>query len=724
MSIPSPYNFVPLSEHVYFPGYDRMISHDIPFSDGCSGSIEIEITAETPIYVRNGGNHPEKNEERIKLPQYQSFFKVTENGRFAIPGTSIRGMLRNIVEIASFSKMARIDAHHRYGVRDLNNPNRKLYMGHMTTDKQPYASRCKAGWLKEQDNNWVLTPCEFARVQIGDLQAYSKIYNLGRKQSAADKYNKWGPNLEVNFELDPVRVHDHGSYNYKGQWKPLNLQYNKVRRINGGNLTGTIVFTGQPSDYDPQHPQRRKKHMEFIFYNPKSTTLSISAEVKRDFNFIHSDPNGKPNEEWGYWRSKLSDEKVPVFYLEEDGQVRAMGLAMMFRLPYRYSIGDAVDHTSKLHLHSHDKLDLAEIVFGRVDDESTLNPALRGRVFIEPAINTADKPQEQQVVETVLGAPKPTYYPNYVKQNTTTDRVDRYITYMDNEVELRGWKRYWVRKSGDKPTPIKPPTNRDGQINYATVCRFKPLAAGTKFTGRIYLHNIRKLELGALLWALTWGGDSQLRHQIGLAKPYGFGTVRIEIKDLSQVKNLNGQAIDCDAALNTFKAAMEKFAHTANIAGGWKQSQQIRSLLAMADPSRTNLPNCRYPSLGVGPGANDFAKFKHDNYCLEQCVAPVNPTPKPPVVKNPPKTPAPTQQPTNDIDSEGIPAKTIALAQELINAKSKEAAQKIAAIWRITPKEYKYLEQMLNKRTDATTSDPAMPLKWRTELAELKTRVK
>jgi len=50
--VKAPYNFVPLNEKVFFPDWADLVSHDIPFKNGLSGKIELEITAETPIFIR------------------------------------------------------------------------------------------------------------------------------------------------------------------------------------------------------------------------------------------------------------------------------------------------------------------------------------------------------------------------------------------------------------------------------------------------------------------------------------------------------------------------------------------------------------------------------------------------------------------------------------------------------------------------------------------------
>ena len=109
--IKAPYNFVPLENKAFYPSWAIHISQDIPFEDGVSGSIEYTIEAKTPIFVRNGytdREHPD------------STFSKTHDGKFFIPGTSIKGEIRNVLEILSFGKMTQVqDA--RFGIRDLSN---------------------------------------------------------------------------------------------------------------------------------------------------------------------------------------------------------------------------------------------------------------------------------------------------------------------------------------------------------------------------------------------------------------------------------------------------------------------------------------------------------------------------------------------------------------------------------------------------------------------------
>ena len=113
--IKAPFNFVPLADTVVFPDWADMISQDIPFSDGISGSICVNIKALTPIFVRNGHTQGIDNQS----DEFKSFSK-TPDGTYFIPSTSIKGELRHLMEILSFSKMQRID-NKRYSIRDVNN---------------------------------------------------------------------------------------------------------------------------------------------------------------------------------------------------------------------------------------------------------------------------------------------------------------------------------------------------------------------------------------------------------------------------------------------------------------------------------------------------------------------------------------------------------------------------------------------------------------------------
>lgn len=132
MSVHAPFNFIPLSDQVYIPSWADQISHDVPFSDGVSGKIRLTITAESDIFVRNG---------QSKDAEDDSFSQVS--GRYFIPATSIKGEVRNLMEIMSFGKM-NLDTRAKFAQREWNNA--ALY-----TIKSPEEQRrIRCGYLRKK----------------------------------------------------------------------------------------------------------------------------------------------------------------------------------------------------------------------------------------------------------------------------------------------------------------------------------------------------------------------------------------------------------------------------------------------------------------------------------------------------------------------------------------------------------------------------------------------
>lgn len=81
-----PYDFIPLLETKEYLRKNQLLK----------GKIELEIRALTPIHVSQDSY--EMNDKSII---YKEFFKI--NDQYAIPGTSIKGMIRNLAEMTSNS---------------------------------------------------------------------------------------------------------------------------------------------------------------------------------------------------------------------------------------------------------------------------------------------------------------------------------------------------------------------------------------------------------------------------------------------------------------------------------------------------------------------------------------------------------------------------------------------------------------------------------------------
>src|SRR5690606_16949138 len=119
MTLKAPYNFVPLSKKVVFPHWANVISHDIPFEDGLSGSFKVEIETQSPIFVRDGVSKKDGlNQDHNTI---NKFFRYKD--KYCIPSSSLKGTIRNVLEIMSFGNIRKNTQDKTYAVRDLNNEN-------------------------------------------------------------------------------------------------------------------------------------------------------------------------------------------------------------------------------------------------------------------------------------------------------------------------------------------------------------------------------------------------------------------------------------------------------------------------------------------------------------------------------------------------------------------------------------------------------------------------
>lgn len=603
--ITAPYNFVPLSKWILHPEWQAAVSHDLPFEDGLSGEIRLELTAHSPILVG-----------REKAGDQAVTFHTLPDGRHAIPGSTLRGVIRGVLEIATFSRMGQVDDQW-LAVRDLT-PGAKSFYGSKITREEPrgsriYESRSRSGWLKFEAGQWTIRPCEHARIELSDLkQAFPlrwvdeilRARELEKKQgekkkggeqldsddsrelrslktsirrSAGKKYEEFlkrHGSLEIRFTPEKKAQHHHSKGN--------KLVYSRARDIGKGNESGCLIFTGQPGTH---------KHMEFVFHAAAPSTRPVPEDVFRAFRHIHED-----TDEWKWLKQnvRLFPYGIPVFYLEEK-DITAMGLAQMFKLAYENSIHEVIAHTDKRHTQGDDQRDFVETLFGFVSGEDN---ALKGRVSFDDAVcSESVRPMDE--VATILNAPKPTYYPNYVVQknvdkksgnlptyrdkwgNTKTNST--FTTFMEKDSEIRGWKRYPVRPLG----MVKPQELTKEQSGNAKIqTRLQPLPEGTCFKGKLRFHNLLPEELGALIWALTWGGDANLRHAIGMGKPFGYGQacIRLTEEGACIIPNKPGVAPPALAALRqAFEQWMECCYARDGQSGTWRESPQLRNLLAMAN---------------------------------------------------------------------------------------------------------------------------------------------
>lgn len=580
--VKSSYNFLPPAKKVFYPDWADKVSHDIPFSDGLCGKIELSITAKSPIYIRNAHtkamhkaysdwissmfrkfkNKNEANDNNYipfhswikdknnlgEIPNavndYLEFSK--DKDKYFLPSTSVKGMIRNVLEIISASKLnIEFIDDNKFALRDLRNESYK----------QKVLQNLHLGWLTIDGQNWEienLGKYDETKHRIG----YSEIDNKFKTEFCNKRQNSF---REIKTA--------------EGKYKHFHLK-SKTNEIDGSQL----VFTGSAS---------RNKEKEFLFPNSNSNNekISLSTDVVKDFKFVYKDQDSNSINDWKFWKKRGNlGHKIPIFFNYKVKNVLHIGLPMMYKVPFKYGVYDFFPKVQ-----DQSKSDLAELIFGYTNENE-----LKGRIFLSNAYISSDHCTDE-IIGLILGSPKASYYPFYIEQFKD---VNSYNTYNDSNAVIRGHKNYPIHetmKSVYELNPNMEEAKNDKNESVSTWSFFKPLPANSEFKTTIRFHNLRPIELGALLSAISFhGSEEECYHSLGMAKPYGYGAVKLVVSSLELYENASfTKESNSVQYINEFEKLL-----TDNKC--W-EPERLNELILMASQSASNLG---YMHL------NDFKKVK------------------------------------------------------------------------------------------------------------------
>lgn len=631
--IKAPFNFVSLPQKEYCPKWASYISHDVPFEDSISGTISLKFRAETPVFIRNGHKKedaPTENNRRGER-DFATFSKV-ENDKFFIPGSSVKGMIRSVMEIMTFGRL-HVNKEAMFAQREWGNfplfpfVAPKEASTEVSKETLQIRNSIQCGWLKEcfdgNESRYIVSKCptyyrinhkridEFLKKRLFE-EEFGKHY-VKEKLPDENKTSTYKYHLLNNDELEslknvPFKKDDVYACKY---------QENRVMVCNKNDSDckgeGTIVFTGQPDTTSWKEPRGMGdgKFYEFVFPNEEEYAIEISQELFDNYNFIFSALS-----DWDELKRKMRDGGIPVFFRERivDGKpaIKDLGLAFLYKLPYEntpYELEEKyrtyISDKNSSQKVGPDSPDMAACIFGYINPKT--KHSIKGRVQVSPFFCT--NKVECKEYRLTLNSPKASYYPIYIQQNNVDASghvKGAYNTY--NDGVLSGWKRYNLR---DNIWESCSPDENNKIDTY-----IQPLGVGSTFEGEIHFHNLKKVELGALLSALTFFGANDCQHQIGQAKPYGFGRIswsnlRLDIAYEENEKN------NTDYYMALFEQHMNKV-----LDRDWYTSDQIIKLLSMSHTVVKDGEDSHYMTLSMkdsntGQEArNDFQTAKDEKEYL------------------------------------------------------------------------------------------------------------
>ncbi|SKB11353.1 conserved hypothetical protein [Planktothrix sp. PCC 11201] len=583
----APYNFVELPDQVVTVEPNSLPSGDRYHPNRHTGRIKCTLTTESLIYTRCGWSPKDfakYGEMAFKdLPDEiqklrANFFINPATHQLMIPGSSIRGMLRTLVEIVSFSKIERVTDKKLF-YRSLGDPALKeIYQAnfvdnlgdaqHSPNPKAPcYHSKVRAGFLRKRGNSYFVEECGYGRIDRNVINTVivnkpnipSKPLYQGSSPAKTPSWNYQHETIYV--DIDPSEQ-DHffiRQTNNNGKQRHPDL-YLRFRKVHSASFTpaltlkqGTLVITG-----DMQH-----KHLEFVFLDEKLNEDPYPVDENIIRRFQDDDqltkwqekayPKDKPSHACRQKDGYLRDGEPVFFLLDENSQednknIRFLGRAQMFRFPYPSSPLEFVAEK----LRDKSETDIAEAVFGYIDGKKPRKEAYASRVFITDATLKLDqeKPDQKEKVQVslnkepqqiLLSSPKPTTFQHYLvqpkKTNALKENLKHYASQTPTDTEpgetvIRGHKLYW-----HKPCQIEVPS--DASDNQTSLV--KPIDPEIEFTFNIHFENLSDVELGTLLWVLSLSSDKlqqletgkpdeQYCFSLGMGKPLGMGAVKIDYK--------------------------------------------------------------------------------------------------------------------------------------------------------------------------------------------------
>lgn len=496
----APYNFVPFHSKgssgmaqkgrvekvlVRYQSEADLPRHDVIAPELKTGEIHVTMRAETPVFVSDGDGH---------------FFRGP-NGRFMLPGSTVRGMVRENMQILGFGLVLPGEDLEDYQVyfREMSaargstgNLLKQYYRAVLGIESGRDASgrsysiprKVEAGYLRRDGDVYYIQPTKAPciRVPKGNAALAQAGLSEGYAKTVKVAYTV------KNGRLDAIRQSD---------------------RAVPGMEQGVLLYTGMPIGGGKDSKKHNARYL-FPAADEEARPVEISREDELSYRIDLEDRTNslKAYYDPGFWALPGEGEEKPVFYIRHDGHTY-FGMSLFPRIGYshRFSDGLPAPDPKAARREGSVPLDYPHAMLGFAGKEYSY----RSRVSFGDFSVEGD-PSEKPAIQTILGQPKPSWYAGYVEGGRH---------YNENEFYLRGFKLYWLKNAWAPPVA-------EGKEKVGSTLR--PLPEGTVFRGVIRYKNLHPDELGLLLWALRL--EEGCFQSIGMGKPYGFGRMKLRIDRL------------------------------------------------------------------------------------------------------------------------------------------------------------------------------------------------
>jgi CRISPR/Cas system CSM-associated protein Csm3 (group 7 of RAMP superfamily) len=519
-----------------------------------SGYIELAIKTLTPCFVGGNGD---------------KFFGPA--GYPLIPGSTIRGMVKNIFKIITCGAMR----------CDEDFTDRHLYFRcMMAPNKMPQLKRLHEYYVSR-------------------MSTTNKEGKLVKKNKPGFLFRKQGKYYICSAEMKSIPREKYG-YFEKDSKIDWDMRKRKAYCLTGNQRNKQYVKCLSNPDWDTYYEVPDKVIQE---YQDDKNRKGVDLLAGK---FVLCDGEAKT-----FTGRNDIDRIVPCFFMRDGDDVQSFGHGRSFRIPYSNSVGAHVPKNIQ-----GETIDYADAVFGRKE-------LWDSRVFFEDAFLDGQVADEGKCAVKPLLGPNPTSFQLYLQQTK-----GEFPAHWDVDTRnIRGYKMYWHQNIHNEwKDPVKFDNNREKITHEIT-----PLSAGVTFTSRIRFENLSDIELGALMNVFQLGNDTQhIAYKLGQGKSLGMGSVDIKTqlylageKKYTELVNENGwnksdELADGKEYICSYQSSLGQFKDSYDLVTqqlcyimDWNNTQKPewnRKVAMMRGDVQDKTVDPRYVDKALLPVINDIVK--------------------------------------------------------------------------------------------------------------------
>ena len=487
----NPYNYVRVN-------WEKTYKEEVSKGE-LSGVLHCRLLTKSPISI------PELKKVENNHNYYG--FMCDPQGKPFIPGSSIRGIIRNVYETVTDSCFSTTKS------------------GQIITKRAGMRESAKPGLLiRNAEGKWKLYKAERHLLIMKDGE-YKPFHNddfkMAQRYTREELY-KFGDGEVVYY--DTIKMYSSSRTN-----TPVGLVIKEISAVDNGQEHEGYLCIGEVPPKENGKVQTNK-HFESVFENTgKIVCNEIDNSLIKSIKYLckmYNDPSVNRNASQGKMsiykgvEQAISKGALPVWF-RKDGDLVRLSLAAIGRIRFEKTMDDLL--LSKKKCESRKELCKGCTLFGMVGSSDSVGSRVRFTDAIRE--NGSDPKIIKDVTLKELGGPKLSYIPFYGEKKNGK-RPD---SYDENGIVLKGRKFYWHDiREGVYKDPTNEKTVRNSTMDLVDM--------GEQFEFDVFYDGITERELEELKWAVTLGDndiDSRYCHKIGHGKPIGLGSVKIIIESNS-----------------------------------------------------------------------------------------------------------------------------------------------------------------------------------------------